>query len=107
MSSTNYTSSLELENRTLNVVDQSTHSAFEPLPSHWNPREVPQDVGAVEQYLEPADRGPAALRLLGVAFVFEALLWGKVFLPALSAIKSYIKILRVSAVFRSIPKLLL
>ena len=29
------------------------------------------------QQLEPADGGPAAWRLLVAAFVFEALLWGK------------------------------
>jgi hypothetical protein len=34
-------------------------------------------VEPAEQRLEPADRGPAAWKLLGTAFVFEALLWGK------------------------------
>jgi hypothetical protein len=34
----------------------------------------------VEQQLEPADSGAAAWRLLGAAFVFEALFWGKTFL---------------------------
>ena len=31
-----------------------------------------------EQRLEPVDRGPAAWKLLCTAFVFEALLWGKI-----------------------------
>ncbi|GJN73963.1 hypothetical protein PLICBS_008047 [Purpureocillium lilacinum] len=32
--------------------------------------------GLNEQQLDPTDRGPAAWKLLGTAFVFEALLWG-------------------------------
>lgn len=106
MSTANYTSSLELENRTSHSVDQSAHSNFD-RPPHGIQREISQDVGVVEQYLQPADRGPAAWRLLGVAFIFEALLWGKVLLPALFTLESYVKILRVSAFFRSISKLLL
>ena len=31
---------------------------------------------ATQQQLRPADRGSAAWKLLGAAFVFEALLWG-------------------------------
>ncbi|OQE38559.1 hypothetical protein PENCOP_c008G05011 [Penicillium coprophilum] len=38
--------------------------------------EEPQDVELVNQQLEPTDHGPAAWKLLGTAFVFEALLWG-------------------------------
>jgi hypothetical protein len=40
---------------------------------------VLQNTRDIQQYLEPADRGAAAWRLLGAAFVFEALLWGKTF----------------------------
>ena len=72
MSTSNYISSVELE-------IEPTHSTFEPLPLRGIPHEASQDVGAIEQYLQPADQGPAAMRLLGAAFVFEALLWGKVF----------------------------
>ncbi len=35
-----------------------------------------EDVGAIHQQLPPPDKGAAAWRLLGAAFVFEALLWG-------------------------------
>ncbi|KAK6062651.1 MFS monocarboxylate [Seiridium cupressi] len=35
-----------------------------------------QQSAPTEQHLDPADRGPAAWKLLCTAFVFEALLWG-------------------------------
>jgi hypothetical protein len=37
----------------------------------------PTEAKATSQHLEPADGGFAAWRLLCAAFVFEALLWGK------------------------------
>jgi hypothetical protein len=42
--------------------------------------ETPEPSGStrpVEQALQPADRGPAAWKLLGTAFMFAALLWGE------------------------------
>lgn len=39
--------------------------------------ESPQDQSRIEHQLEPTDRGLAAWRLLCIAFIFEALLWGK------------------------------
>jgi len=106
MSTSNNISSLELE-------VEPTHSTFVPLPLRGIPHEASQDVGAVEQYLQPADRGPAAMKLLGAAFVFEALLWGKVFfLPPQKSIShstskgfrflsEYFRI--TTPVFRSLP----
>jgi hypothetical protein len=60
-------------------MNQSTPSTLAPLPPHPSSLDVSDNFRAVEQYLQPADGGPAAWRLLGAAFVFEALLWGKVF----------------------------
>jgi len=49
----------------------------EPSLGLSNDEENPHDVVIIEQNLAPADKGAAAWRLLGAAFVFEALLWGR------------------------------
>jgi len=45
--------------------------------------------GVVVQQLKPADEGLAAWRMLIVAFVFEALLWGKQDIPGISISDDY------------------
>jgi len=62
--------SLELQDRNPPPLSESEHE-----PSH--DRENAYDIPVVEQNLAPADSGAAAWRLLVVAFVFEALLWGQ------------------------------
>jgi hypothetical protein len=61
--------SLELQTRT----GQST----EPSQHRLNDEENTRNNVVNEQSLAPVDGGAAAWRLLGVAFVFEALLWGR------------------------------
>jgi hypothetical protein len=63
-------STLELQNR-------SPLPLTEPPLRQSNDLENPQNVIIIEQNLAPADKGAAAWRLLGAAFVFEALLWGR------------------------------
>jgi hypothetical protein len=71
MSARTCASSLELQNRRPQTPPQ-------PVPLQSEQSEVSRDARVAQQLLEPADRGTAAWRLLGAAFVFEALLWGKV-----------------------------
>lgn len=61
--------SLELQDRNTPPLSESVHERF-------HDRENAHDIPIVEQNLAPADSGAAAWRLLVVAFVFEALLWG-------------------------------
>ena len=76
MSSQTYASSIELQTWPLQTPPQPTQSPPEPNLLSSDRSEVSPLAGVVEQHLEPADRGLAAWRLLGAAFVFEALLWG-------------------------------
>jgi len=62
--------SLELQNRIALPLT-------EPSLRQSNDGENPHNVVIIEQNLAPADKGAAAWRLLGAAFVFEALLWGR------------------------------
>jgi len=79
MSSTISAPSVELQQRFSQQQHQPTQGYDEIRISHLSQNEVSQDSREVQQYLEPTDRGIAAWRLLGAAFVFEALLWGKEF----------------------------
>ncbi|KAJ5154974.1 MFS monocarboxylate [Penicillium coprophilum] len=54
----------------------STESRSLPVIAVQLELDEPQDVEFINQQLEPTDHGPAAWKLLGTAFVFEALLWG-------------------------------
>jgi len=58
------------------------------------------------QSLEPADGGPLAWKVLGGAFMFEAILWG-VFMTTPDMCTASDHINRISALLRSLPKLLL
>lgn len=75
MSSITYASSVELQERS----PQPARSYTEPISLYSSQNGVSHDTRVVQQHLEPADSGPAAWRLLGAAFVFEALFWGKTF----------------------------
>ena len=77
MSSTTSAPPLELQQRSQQQPHRITETHAEPVSSHLNPNALLLHNTEFEQYLEPADRGLAAWRLLGAAFVFEALLWGK------------------------------
>jgi hypothetical protein len=79
MSTTITTSSIELQERTWQQPPQLAQSSTEPVSSRLSRDEAHEDTRDFHQSLEPADRGAAAWRLLGAAFVFEALLWGKTF----------------------------
>jgi hypothetical protein len=79
MSSTTSVSLVELQQRSRQQPPQLARLYAEPIPFHSSQNGVLQDTRVIEQYLEPADSGAAAWRLLGAAFVFEALLWGKTF----------------------------
>ena len=50
-------------------------SAMELRPTHIDNDPGFGSVGAVEQHLEAADGGAAAWRILGAAFMFEAVLF--------------------------------
>lgn len=106
MNSRTYTSSLELQNRIPHTAPQSAESPVELAQLHASQIEVSRNVASVQQYLEPADRGPAAWRLLGAAFVFEALLWGK-FFGINHRYCNLLVVSRVSAFVWSISELLL
>jgi len=79
MSSTISAPSVELQQRFSQQQHQPTQGYDEIRISHLSQNKVSQDSREVQQYLEPTYRGIAAWRLLGAAFVFEALLWGKEF----------------------------
>ncbi len=68
----NSTTSIELQG-----VPLPTSLRRESHSSHLDQYGI-SDAESVQQQLEPADRGLAAWRLLAVAFVFEALLWGTI-----------------------------
>lgn len=79
MSSTITVSSVELQ-RWPSPTPQPVQSTPMPRSSAF---ELPQegnfeDTGETGQYLAPVDRGPAAWRLLIVAFIFEAFFWGNI-----------------------------
>ncbi|KAH6714704.1 major facilitator superfamily domain-containing protein [Leptodontidium sp. MPI-SDFR-AT-0119] len=61
--------SVELQNR-------AASPRSEAPQRRSNDREYPHDGVIIEQNLAPVDGGIAAWRLIAVAFVFEALLWG-------------------------------
>jgi hypothetical protein len=65
----------------LELQDRIAIPPIEPPLSQFNDAENAHNVVGIEQNLAPADKGVAAWRLLGVAFVFEALLWGEYFHP--------------------------
>ena len=52
-------------------------SAMELQPPHTDNTAGMGTAGAVEQHLEAADGGAAAWRILGAAFMFEAVLFGE------------------------------
>ena len=52
-------------------------SVTELQPTHTDITTGSGSAGAVEQHLEAADGGAAAWRILGAAFVFEAVLFGE------------------------------
>lgn len=52
-------------------------SAMELQPTYGYNNAGLGSVGAVEQHLEAADGGAAAWRILGAAFMFEAVLFGE------------------------------
>jgi hypothetical protein len=88
MTTTTTTASIELGNWNQNQpAVQAT--AASTSSTTINSSNEPYD--ALIQELEPADGGPAAWRLLVAAFVFEALLWGK--LPPLSIFDMLLKII--------------
>jgi len=74
MDSITHVSSIELENnisQILSATNTTVPNHDEQGPNHMvSPR--------VEQYLEPVDRGLAAWRLLGSAFIVEAFFWGRI-----------------------------
>ncbi len=72
MSTRTNASVLELENRPTQSMNQSTPSTLAPLPPHPSSLDVSDNFRAVEQYLQPADGGPAAWRLLGAALKFSS-----------------------------------
>ena len=51
--------------------------AMELQPTHTDNTAGMGSAGAVEQHLEAADGGAAAWRILGAAFMFEAVLFGE------------------------------
>lgn len=74
MNTTASGSSLELQNRrTLPIQSQPVES----LQPQVERNEGSDDAAVIQHHIEPADRGSTAWKLLGAAFVFEALLWGK------------------------------
>ena len=78
---TTITASIELGNWNQNQpAVQTAPASTSSTTTAINNSNEPDD--ALVQQLEPADGGLAAWRLLVAAFVFEALLWGK--LPPLS-----------------------
>lgn len=73
-----------------------------------------QHHGRIEHQLEPTDRGPAAWRLLCIAFVFEALLWGESVTWHMGVCLCFAKtlhrltcVIRAASVIWCLPKLLL
>ena len=79
MSSRTYVSSVELQERAQQNPPQLPPSYAQPVPSLSSQNGASHDARGVQQQLEPVDSGVAAWRLLGAAFVFEALFWGKAF----------------------------
>lgn len=51
-----------------------------PHPLQEIELQEPHDGAFINQELAPTDRGLAAWKLLGTAFVFESLLWGKYYI---------------------------
>jgi hypothetical protein len=78
MSPTTYVSSLELQGRAQQNAPQLPRPYVQPIPFHSNQNAASHDNRSLQQHLEPVDSGAAAWKLLGAAFVFEALFWGKV-----------------------------
>lgn len=78
MSSTTLSPPIELQNRiSLTSRAPSFVASEAPLPELLVENRNHMNFESEQQNLEPQDRGLAAWRLLCVAFVFEALLWGK------------------------------
>ncbi len=78
MSSTGPASSVQLQQRSRQQLPQLASPYIEPVPFDISQNQVFQDARVVQQHLEPVDCGAAAWKLLGAAFIFEALFWGKI-----------------------------
>ena len=76
MSPRTYATSLELQNWPVQTPLENAQSAAEPIPFHSDQDGISQNAAVSHQHVELPDQGPAAWRLLGAAFAFEALLWG-------------------------------
>ncbi len=72
----NNSTTFELQNISLQDFPRPTALHCEPDSFLPNQHGISDDGEIFQPQLDPADRGLAAWRLLGVAFVFEALLWG-------------------------------
>ena len=105
MSSRTYASSLELRDLPRQTPPSRLQSSSQRSSRRSEQNGRSNDTAVVEQHLEPTDRGPAAWRLLGAAFVFEALLWGKVSHCFLNI--TNIETSRFSTFLWSVPELLL
>jgi len=78
MSTTTLSISIELQNRiSPTLLAQSITPLEAPLSHSLSQNGRTEHTEIEQRVLEPVDRGAAAWRLLGVAFIFEALLWGK------------------------------
>ncbi|TWU78522.1 hypothetical protein ED733_001003 [Metarhizium rileyi] len=63
----------------MSTIELATRASLDLNSSENHDADQNQDLDLdrrIEHQLEPTDRGPAAWRLLCIAFVFEALLWG-------------------------------
>ena len=70
-------SQIELQNAPPDARSLPAQVSAEPISLRGElDDDLQHEVGVIQRELPPADRGVAAWRLLGAAFVFEALLWG-------------------------------
>ena len=76
MTSITYASSVELQDRSRQIPPPPPQTSTQPEPFHSDHNEAPHDAEVIQQHLEPVDGGAAAWKLLGAAFIFEALFWG-------------------------------
>lgn len=94
-------SSIELQSRRAASPSSAPNGPFVNPP----PVQVGEQEDILQRHLKPADRGHAAWKLLGAAFVFEALLWGELIMKWQCEDAKF-HTSRISALFRCLSELL-
>lgn len=69
--------SIELQNRISTIIPSQSLNVLEGPHSHGPTQDTTEPAEIQQRVLDPVDGGFAAWRIICVAFVFEALLWGE------------------------------